>query len=515
MYQKPDINLNMSTEKPTTQINPNHTIYHELIARKIIAQFTDEEKFKELVKDYYVGSNKLPAKIEDRLGIYCGFDPTSDTLHMGHFAIISTMFLFARYGFRIIFVIGDGTAKIGDPSDKNKERPLLSDDVILVNANKIEEQLETIIKRAVESDFYPLPLESGKNYKIVRNNSWWENTKAIPFMRETGKYFTLQRLLARKNIKKRVKIGISLLEAYYHLFQAYDFQELYKNKNILFQLGGSDQFGNIASGIDLIQQKFGKTIHPQGITLKLLTNRKGEKISKTQINISANDNLRLFLTKMNDPKFERVRLYFIFWTDLNVIHLYKEDEYLRRTKFSPLSKKDFNRTFAKEQRKSTINYICKVFTPNLLSDVDIFKNNLIFSQLQRVKTVKFHVENYGKRNSFIFTKCFLNVFNEYWILYQKPILDLIDENMPIGQFMFKNQKVNSMSDWKRLVQQNAIRVNSEKISDFKLTFKQFIYKNKLETLEPENGIIPILIERGRLNALAFVKLSEINHFQSN
>jgi tyrosyl-tRNA synthetase len=207
----------------------------------------------------------LPEDPKSLRRAYLGIDPTADSLHIGHLAPIQLLYHLARWGVEPIIVIGGATARIGDPSGKSTERPLLPPEVVEANTHALLAQVQKLL---------PCPL-------IVRNNYEWLGTfSLIEFLREVGKHLTVSYLLSKESMQRRAETGLSFTEFSYPLLQAYDFWYLYTHEECRLQVGGSDQWGNITAGIELIQKKSGGQAH--GLTCPLLTKADGTKFGKTE-----------------------------------------------------------------------------------------------------------------------------------------------------------------------------------------------------------------------------------------
>ncbi|MCW5196982.1 tyrosine--tRNA ligase, partial [Buchnera aphidicola] len=206
--------------------------------------------------------------------LYCGFDPTSDSLHIGHLVPLFCLKWFQKYNHNIIVLLGGATGLIGDPSFKNQEREFnISEKVICWNT-KIKNQIFYLFQNL--GVFSPL---------IVNNYDWFKKINIISFLRDIGKYFSVNKMINRKSVKNRInriEQGISFTEFSYNLLQSYDFLKLYKKYHVILQIGGSDQWGNISSGIELIR----RVCHEQvfGLTIPLLTQSNGMKFGKTEKN---------------------------------------------------------------------------------------------------------------------------------------------------------------------------------------------------------------------------------------
>ncbi len=200
---------------------------------------------------------------------YAGFDPTASSLHVGHLVPVMGLAHLQRSGHRPIALVGGGTGMIGDPSGKTAERQLLSAEEIELNARSIGKQLEHFL------DF------TGPRGALMRDNAeWLRPLKAVDFMRDVGKHFTVNYMLAKDSVQSRIEGGISFTEFSYMLLQAYDFLELNRREGVTLQIGGSDQWGNITAGLELIRRVSGETAH--ALTMPLVTTAGGSKFGKTE-----------------------------------------------------------------------------------------------------------------------------------------------------------------------------------------------------------------------------------------
>lgn len=234
-------------------------ILQDLKNRGLIQQTTDEE-----------GLQKHLA--ENQVTLYCGFDPTADSLHIGHLLPITMLKRFQQAGHRPIALIGGGTGMIGDPSGRTSERSLNEENVVHGFAESIRNQLAGIL------DF-----DSGDNAAVARNNhDWLANLTFIEFLRDVGKHFTVNYMLAKDAVASRIEHGISYTEFSYMLMQSFDFLKLYEEENCTLQIGGSDQWGNITAGMEFIRRSRGdEDIKVFGLTVPLITKADGTKFGKT------------------------------------------------------------------------------------------------------------------------------------------------------------------------------------------------------------------------------------------
>jgi len=209
------------------------------------------------------------ALVASQVSGYCGFDPTADSLHVGSLVPVMGLVHLQRAGHRPVALVGGGTGLIGDPSGRSAERPLADLSVIEANVAGIRNQLERFL------DF------SGPCAATLRNNAdWLVPLGALTFLRDVGKHFGINYMLAKESVKSRLEEGISFTEFAYMLLQAYDFLELYRRFGVTLQIGGSDQWGNITAGSELVRRTTGASVH--GVTLPLVTRSDGTKFGKSE-----------------------------------------------------------------------------------------------------------------------------------------------------------------------------------------------------------------------------------------
>ena len=233
------------------------TLLEELELRGFIHQCTDIDKLNSTLKD-------------ELITFYIGFDCTAKSLHVGSLMQIMMMRIFQKYGHTPIVLIGEGTTKIGDPSGKDQSRKMLSNEDIKLNSKNLTRVFDKYLDNTL------------KNKPIYSNNAdWLENINYINFLRDYGKHFTINKMLSFDSVKLRLdrEQSLSFVEFNYMILQAYDYLELHSRHNCKLQIGGSDQWGNIVNGIDLIRRDSSKEVY--GLTTPLLTNAKNEKMGKT------------------------------------------------------------------------------------------------------------------------------------------------------------------------------------------------------------------------------------------
>jgi tyrosyl-tRNA synthetase len=231
------------------------TIFEELKARGLLAQLTDEEEIKELINN-------------GKATFYIGFDPTADSLHVGHFMALCLMKRLQMAGNKPIALIGGGTGMIGDPSGRSDMRTMMTREQIQHNCDCFKKQMSRFI------DF-----SDGKAL-MVNNADWLLDLNYIDFLREVGAHFSVNRMLTAECYKQRMEKGLSFLEFNYMIMQSYDFYELYQRYGCNMQFGGDDQWSNMLGGTELIRRKLGKDAY--AMTITLLLNSEGKKMGKTQ-----------------------------------------------------------------------------------------------------------------------------------------------------------------------------------------------------------------------------------------
>ena len=231
------------------------TIYDELVARGLIAQVTDEEEIKELINN-------------GKATFYIGFDPTADSLHVGHFMALCLMKRLQMAGNKPVVLIGGGTAMIGDPSGRTDMRQMMTTETIAHNVDCFKKQMSRFI------DF------SKDKAILVNNADWLMGLNYVELLRDVGPHFSVNRMLTAECYKQRMERGLSFLEFNYMIMQSYDFYMLFQKYGCNMQFGGDDQWSNMLGGTELIRRKLGKDAY--AMTINLLLNSEGKKMGKTQ-----------------------------------------------------------------------------------------------------------------------------------------------------------------------------------------------------------------------------------------
>lgn len=230
--------------------------------------FVEELRWRGMIHDIMPGTEELLAR--EMTSGYIGFDPTADSLHIGHLVQIMTLLQFQQCGHKPYALVGGATGMVGDPSGKSAERNLLSEEVLQHNVACVKNQLEKFL------DF-----STGNNSaEMVNNYDWFKDFSFLDFIRDVGKHITVNYMMAKDSVQKRLETGLSFTEFTYQLVQGYDFYWLFKNKNCKLQMGGSDQWGNIVTGTELIRRKDNGEAY--ALTTQLIKKADGTKFGKTE-----------------------------------------------------------------------------------------------------------------------------------------------------------------------------------------------------------------------------------------
>ncbi len=391
--------------------------------------FIDELKWRGMINDLTPGlEEKLSSGVNSA---YVGFDPTASSLHIGNLAPIMLLTHFQNCGHKPILLLGGATAMIGDPSGKTSERKLLDLEEINNNLLCIKNQLANFL------DFDSK--ETGAEF--VNNLDWMKTMNFNTFLREIGKHITVNYMLSKDSVKNRMETGISFTEFSYQLIQAYDFLYLYKNKNCNIQIGGSDQWGNITSGIELIRKKENKESY--ALTCPLLTKSDGSKFGKTE-----EGNVWL------DPERTSPYKFFQYW--LNV----SDEDAKKCIRFFSVSSKEKILSIEKNHKETPHlrilqNELAKEMTCRVHGK-DSYMKAVEGSKILFGKNTKEDLERVSEKDFLMFFEgvptysVSRNQINE-----EINILNLLTE---------KTSAFTSKGELRRMLQSNAISLNKEKIN---------------------------------------------------
>jgi tyrosyl-tRNA synthetase len=355
------------------------SILEELKWRGLVADCTDAAELEKKVGQASSLSNetgKMP--IPQPVTLYCGFDPTADSLHVGNLVPLLALRRFQLLGHHPIAVAGGATGSIGDPSGKTAERQLLTKEILDRNIASVKVQLAKLL------DF-----ETKQNpARLVDNASWTARISFLDFLRDIGKHFSVNQMVAKESVRARMEdreTGISYTEFSYMLLQAFDFMVLCRDQNCELQIGGSDQWGNITAGIDLCRKKLGKQVF--GLTLPLITNADGTKFGKTEAGA-------IWL----DPKKTSVYKFYQFWintADADVIRYLKfftmpkdaNDILAARERINKLEKEHAKNPGAREAHRALAGEMTElIHGPDAAGNAWIASDVLFGGKIDRLKS---------------------------------------------------------------------------------------------------------------------------------
>lgn len=405
----------------------------------------DELKWRGMIQDIMPGTEDLLKK--EMVCGYIGFDPTADSLHVGSLVPIMMLLHFQQAGHNPIALVGGATGMIGDPSGKKEERKLLSIEDISYNENCIKKQLEKFL------DFN----STTNPATLVNNNDWFGGLRAIEFLREAGKYITVNYMLSKGFVKDRMsqEQELSFTEFNYILMQAYDFMWLYQNKNCKLQMGGSDQWGNITTGTELIRKKLrGDTF---GLTCPLMVKADGGKFGKTE-----EGNVWL------DPKKTSPYQFYQFWLNASDADVKK---YIRI--FTLFKEEEIKALELQHAAEPHVRHLQKALAKDITIRVHSEKDYEISLAASEILFGKGTTEMLRQLDEQALLDIFSGVpqFNISKSEIEKGIssVDLLSTSTPI---------CTSKSEAKKLLQGNGVSINKTKINDSYLTSADDLLKGK-------------------------------------
>lgn len=373
-----------------------------------------------------------------QLCFYVGFDPSADSFHLGQLAVFRLMSLLQKKGHSPIAVIGGATGSIGDPAGKEQERQLLTKETIEFNISKTKIQFE-----------YFLDFTSKNKAKILNNYDWTKNFSYLDFLRDIGKYFSVSSILAKESIKTRLGgPGITYTEFSYILLQAYDFYYLFKNYGCSMQIGGSDQWGNIVAGIDLIRKLTSKQAY--GITMPLITKSDGSKFGKTAGGA-------IWLDGEKTSPFQLYQ-YFLRLTDSEIIALLKV--------LSSLSLKEINEIEISHKENPQLRLAQIKLAENVVLETH-GKTELLRAQ---EATNLLYGKDVNQVDDKMITQVFSDV-NSYEISNLK-----IKDGYSLVDILVEIKVINSKAKARKLIQAGGIYLSNKRIEDieYKITLKDKI-----------------------------------------
>ncbi len=328
----------------------------------------DELQWRGLVADC-TDTAELTKKLASPITLYCGFDPTADSLHVGHLVPLLALRRFQDFGHRPIAVAGGATGSIGDPSGKSAERSLLTKEQIKANVEAVRPQLARFL------EFDGTKTRNHNPARLVDNADWTAGLSYLDFLRDIGKHFSVNQMIAKESVRARMEdreVGISYTEFSYMLLQAFDFYVLARDHGCELQIGGSDQWGNITAGIDLMRKKLGKQGY--GLTLPLITKADGTKFGKTE-----GGSVWLDLQKTSVYKFYQ---FWINTADADVIRYLKFFTFLPKEEIESLEKKHAENPGAREAHKALARSVTELIHGREAAEAVRLASEALFGTIQ-------------------------------------------------------------------------------------------------------------------------------------
>ena len=403
------------------------TIYEELVARGLIAQVTDEAEIRDLINN-------------GKATFYIGFDPTADSLHVGHFMALCLMKRLQMAGNKPIVLIGGGTAYIGDPSGRTDMRSMMTPETIQHNCDCFKVQMSKFI-------------EFGEDKAVMVNNAdWLLGLNYIELLRDVGACFSVNRMLTAECYKQRMERGLSFLEFNYMIMQSYDFYHLYKNYGCNMQFGGDDQWSNMLGGTELIRRKLGKDAY--AMTINLLLNSEGKKMGKTASGA-------VWLDPNKTPPYE----FFQYWRNVGDKDVLK---CIRMLTFLPLEEIDKMDSWEGAQLNEAKEILAFELT------------KLIHGEEEATKAREASHALFGAGNS------------ELTPSVEVDAETLVDGAIDLNSLLVLGKMVPSKSEGRRAIEQGGVSVDGEKVANVKMT----VTKEQLEA--------GVLIKRGKKAYAKFI-----------
>ena len=413
--------------------------------------FVEELKWRGMIHDIMPGTQEQFAK--EMTSAYIGFDPTADSLHIGSLVQIMILVHLQKAGHKPVALVGGATGMVGDPSGKSKERNLLDEETLNHNLKCMQAQLEKFL------DF-----DCGENSaEVVNNFDWFKEFSFLDFIRDVGKHMSVNYMMAKDSVKSRLETGMSFTEFSYQLVQGYDFYWLWKNKNCMVQLGGSDQWGNIVTGTELIRRKGGGQAF--AVTTPLIKKADGGKFGKTE-----EGNVWLDKTKTSPYKFYQ------FWLNSS-----DEDAKNYIKIFTLKSQEEINSIITEHEQAPHLRVLQKALADEVTTRVHsaedlemaIKASNILFG-----KSIADDLKSLDEDT-------FLSVFDGV------PQFEVSANDFDCGIVDFlaeKTQVFGSKGEARRMLKSNAVSINKEKVNEEKQISRADLISNKY-----------ILVQKGKKN----------------
>jgi tyrosyl-tRNA synthetase len=422
--------------------------------------FIEELKWRGMIHDMTPGLEDQLSK--EMTSAYVGIDPTADSLHIGHLVSVMMLKYFQVCGHRPIILIGGATGMIGDPSGKSKERNLLDEATLRYNQDSIKKQLERFLEFDVNTPNSAL---------LVNNYDWMKDFSFLNFIREIGKHITVNYMMSKDSVKSRLgsesKEGMSFTEFSYQLVQGTDFLVLYQDHNCKLQMGGSDQWGNIVTGTELIRRKLGHEAQAFAMTCPLITKADGGKFGKTE-----EGNVWL------DPEKTSPYAFYQFWLNTS------DEDAIRYIKiFTLLAKGEVESLISEHQKAPHDRILQKVLAREVTTMIHSKEDYNSAVDASEILFGKGTTETLQKLNE----KTLLNIFEG--VPQSKVSVSDISQGIPAVDFLTDYTKIlSSKREAREFLKNNAISVNKEKITDNFIVDTAHLLQGKY-----------ILVQRGKKN----------------
>lgn len=381
----------------------------------------DELNWRGLIKEY---SNEESVRklFESKQTIYCGFDPSASSMHIGNFVMISILMRLQRAGHKIVAVVGGATGMIGDPSGKSKERNLLTVDKVKENTESIRRQLERF-----------LDLSNPDKGMILNNYDWLSKISLLEYLRDTAKFFPINYMLNKDIVKSRLEVGISLTEFCYMTLQSFDFKFLHDNYGVNIQIGGNDQWGNLTAGLDLIRKTEGYESKVECMTAHLITRSDGKKFGKSE------DGALFLDPKLTSPY--KLYQFFINQSDEDCIKYLKVFTFLTKEEIMEVEKEHLANLGARIGQKKLAYEVTKVIHGQEAAEEAKKMSEALFS-------------------------------NDFKSLKEESIQELfgamevkLDEPLILEDLLIKVKAASSKREAREFIKNGAVSINGEKVQE--------------------------------------------------
>ena len=418
-----------------------------------MANVIDDLNYRGLIKEYSNEDN-LRKLFETKQTIYCGFDPSASSMHIGNFVMISILMRLQRAGHKIVALVGGGTGMIGDPSGKSKERNLLTPDKVKENTNSIKKQLERFID-----------LSDPEKGMILNNFDWLNKISLLEYLRDTAKFFPVNYMLSKDIVKSRLEAGISLTEFCYMTLQSYDFKYLHDKYGVNIQIGGNDQWGNLTAGLDFIRKTEGEEAKVECMTAHLITRSDGKKFGKSEDGA-------LFLDRNLTSPYKLYQ-FFINQSDEDSVKYLKVFTFLSKEEINEIEKEHFANLGSRVAQKRLAYEVVKIVHSQEDADEAKKMSEVLFSN------------NFSSLKESSLEELFAS---------SKIVLN---EKMKLEDMLIFIKAATSKREAREFIKNNAVSINGTKVND------------ALKEFDKEDALFNkyLVIKRGKKNYY----LVEINY----